>query len=119
MDEMKGGAAEVVDIAELKEMDDRYHITFARPYTFEGKEYKELDMSALQDMTAQDIVEVNRYLERTGNIILSPQPEATLELTLAVAARALKLPIEFFYGLPVPEAVKVKNRVAGFFYGAG
>lgn len=110
-------APEVLDKDELVEMSDRFHVVMSKPYKFEGKEYKSIDLTPLQDMTAEDFIAVNRYLERSGIILATPQPETTMEVTLTMAARATKMPIEFFNSLPLPEAIKVKNRVAGFFYG--
>ena len=45
-------------------------------------------------------------------------PEMSLEYACIIAAKATKLPVEFFKGLHPKEAVKVKNRVTAFFYGA-
>ena len=68
-------------------------------------------------MTAQDMVDAEKFLTRSG--IISPIPEMTVEYICFIANRATGLPVEFFKGLPTKDAVKVKNKVTSFFYGEG
>ncbi len=92
-------------------------IKFRKPYLFEGKEYTELDLSCLEDMTGADMIALeNQYGKRHPGVNI--MPEVTVEYAVMAAARAAKLPIEFFSGLPQREAVKVKNRVMGFLFGS-
>lgn len=86
-----------------------------KPYTFEGKEYTELDLSGLEDTTAEDLAAVNRVLSKSG--VVSPMPEMTQDFCMHMAARVCKLPIEFFKRLPAREAIRLKNTVTGFLYG--
>lgn len=94
-------------------------IKFKKPYIFEKKEYTELDLSGLDDMTGADMIAVNKIMKR-----LSPgggidvMPEVSMEYACVFASKATKLPIEFFTGLPPREAMKVKNRVVGFLFGS-
>lgn len=94
-------------------------IKFKKPYLFEKKEYTELDLSGLDDMTGADMIAVNKIMKR-----LSPgggidvMPEVSMEYACVFASKATKLPIEFFTGLPPREAMKVKNRVVGFLFGS-
>lgn len=90
-------------------------IVFKKPYTFEGTTYDKIDMSALEDLTAADMIAVNKILEKGGGFSLLP--EMSLEYACVIAGRATKLPVEFFKGLHPKEAMKVKNRVTSFFYG--
>ena len=88
-------------------------IKFRKPYMFEGKEYTELDLSCLEDMTAADMIAIeNQYDRRHPGI--NVMPEVKIGYAIMMAARAAKLPIEFFDMIPQKEAVKVKNRVMGF-----
>lgn len=41
----------------------------------------------------------------------------TIPYAIHMAARASKLPVEFFRGLPAQESMKLKNLVSGFLYG--
>ncbi len=48
---------------------------------------------------------------------ITPIPEMTIPYAIHMAARASKLPVEFFRGLPAQESMKLKNLVSGFLYG--
>ena len=92
-------------------------IKFRKPYMFEGKEYTELDLSCLEDMTAADMIAIeNQYDRRHPGI--NVMPEVKIGYAIMMAARAAKLPIEFFDMIPQKEAVKVKNWVMGFLFGS-
>ena len=69
----------------------------------------------LEDMTAEDMIAAEKLLKRAG--MYSPIPEMTVEYVCFIASRVTKLPIELFKGLPPHEAVRLKNKVTGFFYG--
>lgn len=86
-----------------------------KTYKFEGKEYDEIDLSGLENLTASDMIKAQRVLERSGTF--SVIPEMTLEYACIIAANATKQPVEFFNGLSPKDAIKVKNRVTSFFYG--
>ncbi len=90
-------------------------VEFSRPYFFEGKEYKEIDLSGIDNLTAEDMIAADKFLSKSGSF--SVMPEMTLEYACFISARATSLPIEFFRRLPPRDAVKVKNRVTSFFYG--
>ena len=79
-----------------------------------SKDYTEVDLSGMDDLSAEDMIAADRYLTRSGSF--SVMPEMTLEYACFIAARAAKQPIEFFRGLPPKDALKVKNRVTSFFY---
>lgn len=90
-------------------------ITFNKPYVFEGTEYKELDLSGLENLKAADMIAANKVIDRSGTF--SFLPEMSLQYACIIAEKATKLPIEFFNGLHPREAVKVKNKVISFFFG--
>lgn len=87
-------------------------VTFNKPYTFEGKEYKEVDLSGIEDLTGNDLLEVDKISSAANAVALVP--EMTLSYNAAIAARVSKQPIEFFYQLPAKDALKVKNAVMTF-----
>ena len=93
-------------------------IKFKKPYKFEDKEYTELDLSGLDDLTASDMIATNKYMQRTSGGGIDVMPEVSLEYACVLASKAAKLPIEFFTSLPPREAMRVKNRVMGFLFGA-
>ena len=87
-----------------------------RERVYEGETYDKIDLSGLDNLTAADMIAANKILDRTGSFTFLP--EMSLEYACIIAAKATKLPVEFFKGLHPKEAVKVKNRVTAFFYGA-
>lgn len=105
----KGGPAEQAKVSGK--------VTFSKPYNFENTQYTEVDLSGVENMTAQDMVEAEKFLTRTG--IISPIPEMTVEYICFIGHCATGLPVEFFKGLPARDAIKVKNKVTSFFYGEG
>lgn len=102
-------------LEEAGEGTDSYKIQFKKPYEFEGEAYLEVDLSGLEDMSGRDMSLISRSMEREGNF--TPVKEVSVEYAFRVAAKATKLPVEFFEGLPMKEAAKVKNKVLNFFYG--
>lgn len=92
-------------------------VHFSKKYFFEDKEYEEIDLSTLEDMTATDMIAANKVLEKSGSF--SFLPEMSLEYACIISARATKMPLEFFQRLHPRDAIKVKNKVTSFFYGEG
>ncbi len=88
-------------------------VIFNKLYKFEGKEYTELDLSKLDDLTTSDLMEIDKHFNTTEYI--SPIPEMDTKYDCLVAARACSLPIEFFNNLPAKEGKKVANAVKSFF----
>lgn len=91
-------------------------IKFRKPYRFEGKEYTELDLSGMEDLTGTDMIAINKLIDRAGSS--EAGLEMTLEYAFYFAARASRLPVEFFLSLPPNEAARVKSRVMGFLFGS-
>ena len=90
-------------------------VKFSKAYRFEGKDYTEVDLSAMEDMTAADLCAVGKIMTRLG--IVNPVAEMTVDYAIYMAARASGKPVEFFQGLPTKEGIKLKNMVTGFLYG--
>lgn len=107
----------VENTASLNEETDEMIIKFKKPYHFEGKEYTEIDLSAMDDLTGADMIAINKIMSRTSAGI-DVMPEVSVEYAFYFAARAAKLPVEFFTNLPPKESMKVKNRVMGFLFGS-
>ncbi len=91
-------------------------IKFGRPYLFDRREYTEIDLSGMENLTGDDMVAINRHMARSlsGSAAV---PEVSVEYACYFASRATQLPVEFFTGLPAREVLKVKNRVVGFLFG--
>ena len=118
-EKMKDEAVGITASVDTEENDEvNMVITFKKPYKFENKEYTEIDLSGLDDLQASDMIAVNKYMQRTSGGSIDVMPEVSLEYACVLASKAAKLPIEFFTSLPPKEAMKVKNRVMGFLFGA-
>ena len=88
-------------------------LKFSKPYIFEGKEYEEVDLSCLENVTAQNMIDTQRLMQQdAGNIL----PELSLEYSCIISSQVARQPIEFFKGLPAKEAIKLKNMVTGFLF---
>lgn len=90
-------------------------VKFTKPYMFEQKVYKEVELSGLETMSASDMCAAEKHLNRSG--MFSPLPEMTAEYVSFIAAQTSGLPIEFFKALPPRDFIRVKNKVTNFFYG--
>ena len=90
-------------------------LKFSKPYKFEDNTYTEIDLAGLESLTAQDMIAAEKYLNRAG--VFSPIPEMTSEYVCFIASKTSDQPIEFFKGLPPKDAIKLKNKITGFFYG--
>lgn len=89
-------------------------ITFEKPYKFEGKEYTEIDLSGLDNLSTADLIAAQSRMERSGT--QSVMPELNYLYICIVCSIATKLPEEFFKGLPAKEGIKLKNAVGANFF---
>lgn len=105
------------DVIIVGEGDDaeeiRLRIKLSRVYNFEGKNISEIDLTGLNDLTANDMIKAKRQMEMSGSVTVFT--EADMEYLFIIASYAAKLPIEFFKGLRMNDAMKVRNRVQAFF----
>lgn len=90
-------------------------VKFSRSYTFEGKSYSEVDLAGMDNLTAKDMIEAEKYLFKTGTV--SALPDQAVGYVCFIASRISDQPIEFFMGLSPRDMNRVKNKVTGFFYG--
>lgn len=103
--------------ADAENEEESMLIVFKKSYVFEHEEYTEIDLSCLEDIQASDMIAVNKIMKRTSPGI-DVMPEVSMEYACNIAARATKKPVEFFLQLRPKDAIKVKNRVLGFFFGS-
>lgn len=96
--------------------EEKLVIELTKEYMFEGKKYTKVDLTGLNNLTAEDMIAANRVLSRNGNVDFLQ--EMTLEYACVLASKGSDLPVEFFRGLKPKDAMKVKSRVTGFLYGA-
>lgn len=112
--EVKEQGAVLAAVQEEQE-ENKYLIKFRKPFVWEDNTYTEIDLSGLEDMSARDMIQAQRTMERSGSI--NVLPEMSLEYACIFASKATKMPVEFFQSLSPKEAIKVKNKVTNFFYG--
>lgn len=106
-EENKGTAAEPAASAVEKTL-----IKLTKPYQFEGAEHKEIDITEIESLTSDDLVDAEAIFNSTGGFAM--MPEISPMYTFIIASKATKLPLEFFRKLPIRDGLKVKNAVVGF-----
>lgn len=88
------------------------------PFIFDdGMEVKEIDLSRLYDMTAEDMFAVDDQMRRRG--YSGSNPEITRLYALLTAARLNRKPWEWCNKMKARDAIRIKNVIAGFFYMPG
>lgn len=102
----------IVDIAPAIRKAE-YEVKFSKPYTFEGKEYTELDLEGLEDIKTSQLSEVSKQF--ATNEYITPRPEADVTFCCMIAAEVAHLPNQFFNDMPIREGIKVRNCVQNFF----
>lgn len=100
----------VVEGTEKK--DERAHVVvLKKPYAFEKKEYTEIDLGGLDNLTIQDAIEAQRDLFGQQEVASSLLCETTTAFAMEIAAKASGLPIEFFKMMPRAAGRLVKRTV--------
>lgn len=89
-------------------------IRFEKPYIFENQEHKEVDLSGLENLTAEDLIIADKIFYAGKNF--APVTETSTSYICIIAARVSNLPLEFFHKLPVKETMKVKAVVGDFLF---
>lgn len=104
---------------ETEEVEDGLVISLKKPYLFEGKTYTEIDLTGMEELTGEDMIAINKIMQRTSpGAGTDVMPEVSTEYACYFAAKAAKLPVEFFMLLPAWAMLRVKNRVMGFLFGS-
>lgn len=90
-----------------------YLVKFSEPYSFEGKEYNEVDLSGITKLTVDDLAMAQSLLTEMGRV--STVVEFDYTYIMILASKASGLPIEFFSGLPGKYGAKIKNVINNYF----
>lgn len=97
---------------EQEENTERAHVVaLNKPYLFEGKEYTEINLGGLEGMTIQDAIDAQTELFGQQEVASSLLCETTSAFSMAIAAKATGLPIEFFKLMPIGAGRRVKRAV--------
>lgn len=94
---------------------EEYILELSKTYHFEEEEVSSLDFSGLENITANNMIRAGKIMMASG--APSVFPENDLYYLLIIASDATGMPIEFFKALAPRDALKVKNKVSGFFFG--
>jgi len=98
---------------EINELEERV-LKLSKTYNFEGEEISTVDLSGLDNVSANQMIQAQKMITRSGNT--TALLETNIEYLLILASFASGRPIEFFKKLNAKDVVKVKNRVTGFFF---
>ncbi len=92
----------------------------SKPFTFEGETYTELNLAALEDITGQQLCEVEKMFKKQEDFNLASLDvmEYDLNYIFIFYSFALNKPIEFFKALPATDVVKLKYRAIRFLAGS-
>ncbi len=88
---------------------ENHSMKLEKPYVFGGKEYTEVDLSGLANLTGMNESEAENRMVRQGVTIT--YTALNFLYPCIVASMATGLPEEFFKGLPIRETLKLKAVV--------
>lgn len=89
-------------------------VQFVKPHEFEGKEYKEIDLSGLDDLTTEDMSWAENMFAQMR--MADAMKEFNTTFCLLIAHRATGLPLEFFKTLKISNAIRIKAVVSAFLF---
>lgn len=112
-DELLQEAAKTV-ASPVSEKKPKLVIKLTESFLWDGEEVKEINLSGLYDMTAEDMFMVDEQMRIHG--FSGMNPEITRRYALLTAARINRKPWEWLGRMKARDAVRIKNVVAGFFY---
>ena len=94
-------------------------VKFKKTVSFEGKDYSEIDLSGLENMSATELINTQKQFKIAQGTNIAPTdvtaPESNIEYCFYLASKVTSLPMEFFYSLVAKEVNKIKNAVIIFF----
>lgn len=99
----------VISALSISKETEGHIIKFNKPYFFEGKEYTEIDLNGMSNMTSMNESEAENRLIRAG--ITITEPTYNYLYACIMASMATGLPEKFFTGLPIGELLKLKVEV--------
>lgn len=90
-------------------------IKLKKPFEFEGEKYEEINLDGLEELTAADLIKVQKeYKAAEGTVAV---PETEYGYLLRLAALVAQLPLELFLELPAADGFAVKIAVSTFLTG--
>lgn len=89
-------------------------INLKKPFDFDGKGYSEIRLD-FDSLSGADIIGAERQFFANGANQSISIKEFSKEFQAYIAARAAKLPVEFFFALSVQDFTQVTLKVQNFF----
>lgn len=90
-------------------------LVLSKPINFEGKEYKEIDLSNLENMTTKHLKQARRMMNANG-ASLDIFSDRSVEFATYLASIVTGYPVSFFDAIPAKDGMELKNRVSDFLY---
>ena len=84
-------------------------VKFAKPYSFEGTEYTEVDLSGMDKLTIQDMIDIQKSL--ANELASLAAQEATTSFAQEMATKASGKPVEFFKLMPRAKIKQVQTAI--------
>lgn len=95
---------------------NKHLVKLSKAYKFEDEgEIDSIDLSCLEDATAETLMKANRVMVSTGDVMAIPEND--IRYALFVAAECTGIPYDFYKKLNLADATKVKREVMVFFNG--
>jgi hypothetical protein len=86
-------------------------VVFTKPFEFEGKEYKEIELG-LEGLNGKDLIDASKEARPMGET--SPVSELSKTYLAVVAAKSAKVPVDLIVGLPGKDFSRVTLAVQNF-----
>ena len=90
-------------------------LVLSKKISFEGKEYTEIDLGSLEDLTTKDLIQARRLMNM-GNGGLEYYPERTHEFACYLASVKTGHPYEMFTSLCARDGMQLRSRVQSFLF---
>lgn len=97
---------------QIKEM--RFKVHFSKPHVFEGQEYKELDLSPIENLTTTDLKFISKVYKNSHKA-LPMVPYNDPEWVEIAVRRALNKPVEFFEQMSAKNFADIVGVVSVYF----
>lgn len=93
-------------------MNKDYIVKLKKEYEFEGKKFKEINLSGLEDLNARDLTKAEKIFASGGNI--APVNEMAIGYICIIAAEVTDKPIDFYENMKAKDIISIKNIIADF-----
>ncbi len=97
-------------------VENKHLVKLSRAYKFEDEgEIDSIDLSCLENATAEVLMKANRVMVSTGDVMTLPEND--IRYALFIAAECTGIPYDFYKKLGLADATRVKRGVMVFLNG--